>query len=125
MENYSFSQKYVRVRMRRFFQGQHKHVYTGRVISEHDHCLVLLGRSFHFRKISSSGAISGEAVGEESGLSIEPVSERAIPWASIYFAQIIEEAVNFEASPVWSPSGRIVLDDRNKTFITSTRDHWE
>lgn len=125
MENYSFSQKYVRVRMRRFFQGQHKHVYIGRVISEHDHCLVLLGRSFHFRKISSSGAISGEAVGEDSGLSIEPVSERAIPWASIEFAQIIEEAVNFEASPVWSPSGHIVLDDRNKTFITSTRDHGE
>ena len=95
------------------------------MISGHDHCLVLLGRSFHFRKISSSGAISGEAVGEESGLSIEPLSELAIPWASIEFAQIIEEAVNFEASPVWSPSGHIVLDDRNKTFITSTRDHWE
>lgn len=125
METYSFSQKYVRVRMRRFFEGQHKHVYIGRVIAENDNCLVLLGRSFHFRKVASSGAMTGERVKEESGLSIEPVSERAIPWASIEFVQIIEDSVNFEAQAVWAPSGNIVLDDKHKTFVTSTRDHGE
>ena len=125
MDSYSFSQKYVRVRMRRFFEGQHKHVYIGRVIAESDHCLVLLGRSFHFRKIASSGAMAGERLKESSGLSIEPVSERAIPWAAIEFVQIIEESVNFEAHAVWAPSGNVVLDDRNKTFVTSTRDHGE
>lgn len=125
MEQYSFSQKYVRVRMRRFFEGQHKHVYTGRVIAENHNCLILLGRSFHFRKIASSGAMDGELVKEASGLSSESVSERAIPWASIEFVQIIEDAVNFEAHPVWAPSGNIVLDDKNKTFVTSTRDHGE
>ena len=125
METYSFSQKYVRVRMRRFFEGQHKHVYIGRVIAENHNCLVLLGRSFHFRKVASSGAMTGERVKEESGLSIEPVSERAIPWASIEFVQIIEDSVNFEAQAVWAPSGNIVLDDKNKTFVTSTRDHGE
>ena len=125
METYSFSQKYVRVRMRRFFEGQHKHVYIGRVIAENHNCLVLLGRSFHFRKLASSGEIAGERVKEASGLSSESVSERAIPWASIEFVQIIEDSVNFEAQAVWAPSGNIVLDDENKTFVTSTRDHGE
>lgn len=95
--------------MRRFFEGQHKHVYIGRVIAENQNCLILLGRSFHFRKIASSGAMDGELVKEASGLSSESVSERAIPWAH----------------PVWAPSGNIVLDDKNKTFVTSTRDHGE
>ena len=111
--------------MRRFFEGQHKHVYIGRGIAENNNCLILLGRSFHFRNIASSGAIAGERVRETSGLSIESVSERAIPWASIEFVQIIEDSVNFEAHLVWAPSGNIVLDDKNKTFVTSTRDHGE
>lgn len=125
MENYSFSQKFVRVRMRRFFDGQYKHVYVGRVIAENDNCLILLGRSFHFRKISSGGAIAGETVREASGLYTESVSERAIPWASIEFVQIIEDSVNFEAQAVWGSSGNIILDDRNKTFVTAIRDHGE
>jgi hypothetical protein len=125
METYSFSQKYVRVRMRRFFEGQHKHVYIGRVIAENHNCLILLGRSFHFRKIAPGGAMAGERVRETSGLSVESVSERAIPWASIEFVQIIEDSVNFEAQVVWATSGNIVLDDKNKTFVTSTRDHGE
>jgi len=125
MEPYSFSHKYVRVRMRRFFEGQYKHVYIGRVIAENHNCLILLGRSFHFRKISSSGAIAGERLNKASGLSSEPVSERAIPWASIEFVQIIENSVNFEAHAVWASSGNIVLDDKNNTFVTSTRDHGE
>jgi len=111
--------------MRRFFEGQHKHVYIGRVIAENHNCLILLGRSFHFRKIASSGTMTGERVRETSGLSVESVSERAIPWASIEFVQIIEDSVNFEAQVVWAPSGNIVLDDKNKTFVTSTRDHGE
>ena len=74
----------------RFFEGQYKHAYIGRVIAENQSCLILLGRSFHFRKISSSGAIAGERLSEANGLHTEPVSERAIPWASIEFAQIIE-----------------------------------
>ena len=125
MEPYSFSHKYGRVRMRRFFEGQYKHVYIGRVIAENHNCLILLGRSFHFRKISSSGAISGERLNKTNGLHTEPVSERAITWASIEFAQIIEDSVNYEAHPVWASSGNVVLDDKNKTFITSTRDHGE
>ena len=125
MESYSFSHKYVRVRMRRFFEGQYKHVYIGRVIAENQSCLILLGRSFHFRKISSSGAIAGERLSEANGLHAEPVSERAIPWASIEFAQIIEGGVNVEAHAVWAASGNVVLEDKNNTFITSTRDHGE
>ena len=125
MEAYSFSHKYVRVRMRRFFEGQHKHVYIGRVIAENHNCLILLGRSFHFRKISSGGAIAGERLNKASGLSSEPVSERAIPWASIEFVQIIENSVNFEAHAVWASSGNVVLEDKNNTFVTSTRDHGE
>ena len=69
--------------------------------------------------------MTGERVKESSGLSVESVSERAIPWASIEFVQIIEDSVNFEAQAVWAPSGNIVLDDKNKTFVTSTRDHGE
>ena len=91
MESYSFSHK-RKGSYRRCFEGQYKHVYIGRVIAENQSCLILLGRSFHFRKISSSGAIAGERLSEANGLHTEPVSERAIPWASIEFAQIIEEA---------------------------------
>lgn len=69
--------------------------------------------------------MTGERVKESSGLSVESVSERAIPWASIEFVQIIENSVTFEAQVVWAPSGNIVLDDKNKTFVTSTRDHGE
>ena len=44
-QQYSFSQKYVRVRMRRFFDGQFKHVYIGK-LSETPNCLILFARSF-------------------------------------------------------------------------------
>lgn len=125
MSAYSFSQKYVRVRMRRFFDGQYKHVYIGRVIAENHNCLILLGRSFHFRKISSSGAIAGERLNKTNGLFSEAVSERAIPWASIEFVQVIEYPVNYEAHTVWAASGNIVLEDKNNTFVTSIRDHGE
>ena len=125
MTAYSFSQKYVRVRMRRFFDGQYKHVYIGRVIAEDHNCLILLGRSFHFRKISSSGAIAGERLNKTNGLFSEAVSERAIPWASIEFVQVIEYPVNYEAHAVWAASGNIVLEDKNNTFVTSIRDHGE
>jgi hypothetical protein len=54
--------------MRRFFEGQYKHVYIGKVIAENHNCLILLGRSFHFRKIASSGAMTGERVKEASSL---------------------------------------------------------
>ena len=125
MQHYSFSQKYVRVRMRRFFDGQFKHVYIGKVISETPSCLILFARSFHFRKILSNGSVTGQKVNESSGLSTEAICERAIPWASIEFAQIIDEPINFEAAAVWAPCGKIVLDNKQKTYITSTHDHGE
>ena len=86
-QQYSFSQKYVRVRMRRFFDGQQ--------------------------------------VSETSGRSTEDICERAIPWASIEFAQIIEDPINFEVPAIWGSCGKIVLDNKHKTFITSTHDHGE
>lgn len=125
MHQYSFSQKYVRVRMRRFFDGQFKHIYIGKVISETPSCLILFARSFHFRKIMSTGSVPGQRVSESSGLSIEGICERAIPWASIEFAQIIEDSINYEGSIVWGTCGKIVLDNKQKTFITSTHDHGE
>jgi hypothetical protein len=115
----------VRVRMRRFFDGQFKHIYIGKVISETPHCLILFARSFHFRKITSCRPTPGQRVNESSGLNIEDVCERAIPWASIEFAQIIEEPINYEGSAVWADCGKIVLDNKQKTFITSTHDHGE
>lgn len=124
-QQYSFSQKYVRVRMRRFFDGQFKHVYIGKVISETPNCLILFARSFHFRKILSNGSVAGQKVSESSGLSTEDICERAIPWASIEFAQIIEDPINFEVPAIWGSCGKIVLDNKHKTFITSTHDHGE
>jgi len=125
MHQYSFFQKYVRVRMRRFFDGQFKHIYIGKVISETPNCLILFARSFHFRKIMSSRPTPGQRVNESSGLNIEDVCERAIPWASIEFAQIIEEPINYEGRAIWADCGKIVLDNKQKTFITSTHDHGE
>ena len=125
MEQYSFSQKYVRVRMRRFFDGQFKHIYIGKVISESPNCLILFARSFHFRKILSNGSVEGQRVNESSGFTSEDICERAIPWASIEFAQIIEEPINFEVPAVWATCGKIVLNNKHKTFITSTHDHGE
>ena len=46
--------------MRRFFDGQFKHVYIGKVISETPNCLILFARSFHFRKILSNGSVAGQ-----------------------------------------------------------------
>jgi hypothetical protein len=112
MQKYSFSQKYVRLRMRRFFDGQFKHVYIGKVISETPSCLILFARSFHFRKILSNGSVAGQKVSESSGLSTE-------------VAQIIDEPINFEAPAVWASCGKIVLDNKQKTYITSTHDHGE
>ena len=106
--------------MRRFFDGQFKHVYICKVISETPNCLILFARSFHFRKILSNGSVAGQKVSESSGLSTEDICERAIPWASIEFAQIIEDPINFEVPAIWGSCGKIVLDNKHKTFITST-----
>ena len=111
--------------MRRFFDGQFKHIYIGKVISETPHCLILFARSFHFRKITSNHPTPGQRIKETSVLNIEDVCERASPWASIEFAQIIEEPINYEGPAVWAECGKIVLDNKQKTFITSTHDHGE
>jgi hypothetical protein len=73
----------------------------------------------------SSRPTPGQRVNESSGLNIEDVCERAIPWASIEFAQIIEEPINYEGRAIWADCGKIVLDNKQKTFITSTHDHGE
>ena len=78
MQSYSFSHKYVRVRMRRFFEGQYKHVYIGRVIAENQELPDLAGVPFTFER-SVHGAIAGERLSEANGLHTEPASERAIP----------------------------------------------
>lgn len=127
MANYQFTDKYVRVRLRRFFEGQYKHVFIGRVIAETSACLVLYARSFHFRKVhgAAQNPEPGSPVGEANGLSVEAVAERAIPWASIEFAQIIEDPINYEVPAVWGESGNVVLDNKHNTFVTSIRDHGE
>ena len=77
------------------------------------------------RKITSNQPVTGHKVNESSGLNIEEICERAIPWASIEFAQILEGPINYEVSAVWAECGKIVLDNSQKTFITSTHDHGE
>ena len=111
--------------MRRFFEGQFKNIYIGKVISETPNCLILFARSFHFRKITSNRPSPGQKVNEQTGLNIEGICERAIPWASIEFAQIIEEPINYEVPAIWAECGKIVLNNEQKTFITSTHDHGE
>ena len=59
MADYQFTNKYVRVRVRRFFDGQYKHVFIGRVIAETPACLVLFARSFHFQKVLCMDAEKG------------------------------------------------------------------
>ena len=125
MSDYQFTGKYVRVRMRRFFEGQHKHVFIGRVIAETPACLLLYARSFHFRKIVGLDSIAGKPVTESAGLSAGAMAERAIPWASIEFAQVLEDSVNFEAPAVWGENGNIVLDNKQNTLVTTSRDHGE
>ncbi len=125
MTDYQFTGKYMRVRMRRFFEGQHKHVFIGRVIAETPACLLLCARSFHFRKILEMDSIPGKSVTESAGLSAGDVAERAIPWASIEFAQVLEDSVNFEAPAVWGENGNIVLNNKQNTLVTTSRDHGE
>ena len=125
MSDYQFTGKYVRVRMRRFFEGQHKHVFIGRVIAETSACLLLYARSFHFRKIVGLGSIPGKPVTECAGLSTGVVAERAIPWASIEFVQVLEDTVNFEVPAVWGENGNVVLANKQNTLVTSSRDHGE
>ena len=125
MSDYQFTGKYVRVRMRRFFEGQYKHVFIGRVIAETSACLLLYARSFHFRKIVGLGSIPGKPVTESCGLSVERVAERAIPWASIEFVQVLEDTVNFEVPAVWGDNGNVVLANKQNTLVTSSRDHGE
>ena len=125
MSDYQFTGKYVRVRMRRFFEGQYKHVFIGRVIAETSACLLLYARSFHFRKIVGLGSTLGKPVTESGGLSVERVAERAIPWASIEFVQVLEDTVNFEVPAVWGENRNIVLANKQKTLVTSSRDHGE
>jgi len=125
MAEYQFTNKYVRVRMRRFFEGQYKHVFIGRVIAETPACLVLFARSFHFQKILGMDAKPRASVTEAHGLTTEGVAERAVPWASIEFVQILDEGVDYDAKVVWSGTGNIVLNDKSNTFITALRDHGE
>ena len=125
MADYQFTNKYVRVRVRRFFDGQYKHVFIGRVIAETPACLVLFARSFHFQKVLCMDAEKGTLVTESHGLTSEGVAERAVPWASIEFVQILDEGVDYDAKVIWSDSGNIVLADKNNTFITAQRDHGE
>jgi hypothetical protein len=125
MAGYQFKDKYVRVRMRRFFEGQFKHVFIGRVIAETPSCLVLYARSFHFRKIIGTSRATGALVKEADGLTMEDVAERAVPWASIEFVQILGDQVNYDAPVVWSKEGNVVLDDKVKTLVTVSRDHGE
>ena len=101
MSDYQFTGKYVRVRMRRFFEGQHKHEIVG------------------------LDSIAGKPVAESAGLSAGSMAERAIPWASIEFAQVLEDSVNFEAPAVWGENGNIVLDNKQNTLVTTSRDHGE
>ena len=70
-------------------------------------------------------AEKGALVTESHGLTSEGVAERAVPWASIEFVQILDEGVVYDAKVIWSDSGNIVLDDKNNTFITAQRDHGE
>ena len=125
MSNYQFKDKYVRVRMRRFFDGQFKHVFIGRVIAETQSCLVLYARSFHFQRVITVGKTPGDNVSETDGLTTEGVAERAIPWASIEFVQILSESADYDAEVIWSKSGNIVLNDKNQTLVTAARDHGE
>ena len=125
MSEYQFKDKYVRVRMRRFFEGQFKHVFIGRVIAETPSCLVLFARSFHFQKVIGTGRKAGTKVKAPDGLTTEGVAERAVPWASIEFVQILGDKVNYDAPVVWSKEGNVILDDKNKTLVTVSRDHGE
>ena len=70
-------------------------------------------------------AEKGTLVTESHGLTSEGSLERAVPWASIEFVQILDEGVDYDAKVIWSDSGNIVLDDKNNTFITAQRDHGE
>ena len=125
MSEYQFKDKYVRVRMRRFFEGQFKHVFIGRVIAETPSCLVLYARSFHFQKVIGASRKPGTKVKSTDGLTTECVAERAVPWASVEFVQILDDKVKYEAPVVWSKEGNVVLDDKNKTLVTVARDHGE
>jgi len=125
MSTYPFKDKYVRVRMRRFFDGQFKHVFIGRVIAETPSCLVLYARSFHFQRVITVGKTAGDTVTESDGLTTEGVAERAIPWASIEFVQILSESADYDAEVIWSKSGNVVLKDKNQTLVTAARDHGE
>ena len=71
------------------------------------------------------GSIPGKPVTESDGLSAGVVAERAIPWASIEFVQVLEDSVNFEAPTVWGENGNIVLDNKQNTLVTASRDHGE
>ena len=111
--------------MRRFFDGQFKHVFIGRVIAETPSCLVLYARSFHFQRVITVGKTAGDTVTESDGLTTEGVAERAIPWASIEFVQILSESADYDAEVIWSKSGNVVLKDKNQTLVTAARDHGE
>ena len=111
--------------MRCFFDGQFKHIYNGKVISETPHCLILFAKSFHFRKITKNYTTPSQRIKETYRLYIEDVCERSIPCTSIEFAQIIEEPINYEGPAVWAECGKIVFDYKQKKFIKATHDHEE
>ena len=55
-------------------------------------------------------------VTESHGLTSEGVAERAVPWASIEFVQILDEGVDYDAKVIWSDSWKY-CSGRQKQYI--------
>ncbi|MDD3153980.1 MAG: hypothetical protein PHS41_03875 [Victivallaceae bacterium] len=108
-----FKGKNVRIRCRKDYPEAHSHIMIGKVRAETRNCIVVEGRTFHFRHLVD---------GLRSQVSCGDTMVRGIPWNNIEIIHELSPKTDYKADFDFDKNGNLILLDSKKTVIALRRE---